>query len=442
MTDSIIQKIENFTDEERKLLLYKLKNHVQKEQSGTQGATRLVAYIKSAEDLDLVSLRKNLRKRLPEYMVPATFRVVNEFPQLPNGKIDKKALAGLNALKADQVQAKKAKTEVEEKLVALWEEVLDHSPIYTNDDFFELGGDSMLSIRLFWLIEKRLKVKLPPTTLLNTPTISGIAQQIDDLGNATKKEGWKYLFPFKESGIKPALFCIHGGEGHVLFYKSLPEYIDQDRPVYFVQPKGLNGYDPMHLSIAEMSESYISEIRAVQPNGPYNLLFYCCSALVMEMGKQFKNKGLEANLIVLDSAPKHVLKSKRRSRKDKLLQYARRFSKYPIKTLGSSIKFRYQKHIEPTYIKLSNDKVAKRLQRIRLQLRKVQQNYQWHQANTKITLIQAEIEHPEIMKRGVASWNHWCLDGVKVIITPGNHYTIFQKPYVKALGKNVEDVCR
>ncbi|MEX0290248.1 MAG: thioesterase domain-containing protein [Flavobacteriaceae bacterium] len=441
MTDSLLHKIEKFTDEERKLLLYKLKNHLQDMGGDTQGGTRLVAYIKSDESLDLANLRSNLRKKLPEYMVPNAFRVVDQFPQLPNGKIDKKALANTNVQRSDQGGVKEAETEVEKQLVTLWEEVLDHSPIYTNDDFFELGGDSMLSIKLFWLIEKRLKVKLPPTTLLNTPTIAGIAGRIADLKTEVRKEEWEYLFPFKETGDKPALFCIHGGEGHVLFYKSLPEFVDEGRPVYFVQPKGLNGYDPMHKNIVEMSESYISEIRRVQPNGPYNLLFYCCSALVMEMGKQLREKGLESKLIVVDSAPKHVQKKARISKKDKLLQYFRRFSKYPLKTLGSSIKFRYQKHIEPTYIKLSNDKVAQRLQRIRLQLRKVQQNYNWEQSNTKITLIQAEIEHPEIMKRGVASWKHWCLDGVNVIITPGNHYTIFQKPYVKALGENVEDAC-
>lgn len=442
MSESQLHTIENFTSEERKLLLYKLKTLVNERETKIHEPTskRLVAYIKTDSPIDISALREDLKKKLPEYMIPAVFHTVNEFPVLPNGKIDKKALAYSTENGPGRKEALTAQTELEKQLVEIWEEILGHSPIYSNDDFFEIGGDSMLSIKMFWLIEKRLKTKLPPTTLLSSPTVTGIARAIQNF-NPSKKQDWEYLVPYKKSGNKPPLFCIHGGEGHVLFYKSLPEYTDVERPVYFVQPKGINGVDLMHNSIEEMSRDYILEITTVQPDGPYNLLFYCCSALVVEMAKQLQAVDKDSNLIVIDSSAKNIMPRTPIGPKERFARYFRSFSKYPLKTLKASLKYRYQRHIEPAYIKYSNDKVAQRLQRIRLQLRRLQNRYKWQQFDTRVTLIQAEIEHPEIMKRGIESWNYWCKPGVDVIVNPGNHYTIFAEPHVRSLGQNIEKVC-
>lgn len=444
MADSLIDKIEDFSPEERKLLLLKLKDLVNKVGDPFPGENRkrLVAFVQHHPEFEMESFQSYLKDRLPAYMIPTAIHTLVEIPKLPNGKIDKNALKKLrNRDQEEPGNSPRPASKTEKQLIAIWEEVLQVSPIFTNDNFFEIGGDSMLSIKMFWLIEKKLHVKLPPTTLLSNPTIAGIARQIHNFHQPEEKK-WEYLVPIRTHGNKLPLFCIHGGEGHVLFYKSIPDYIDSDRPVYFIQPKGIDGTGPMHNSIEEMSRDYISEILQIQGNGPYNLLFYCCSALVVEMTKQLQSMQKIANNIVVDSSPRNLPNTVQWTQKERFSHYMRKLIKYPVKTLNASLKYRYYRHLEPYYLKLRNDKVAQRLRRIRRQLQKVRYQYHWEKFDASITLILAKNEHSDIMKKDIALWNHWCKSGVGILMNPGNHFSLFDEPNVKTLGKNVEKACR
>ncbi len=442
MLEPLIHKIEKFSSEERKLLLYKLKSlwNVGMAEDKHGKARRLVAYIKPHSSINVLDLHEYLKMKLPEYMVPASLELVDEFPLLANGKIDKIALTERSKGVFAEKKVSPVITDTEKQLVEIWEEILDFSPVHVTDNFFEIGGDSIISIKMFWMIEKKLKVKLPPTTLFKNPTIASIAEKIKTF-TVVKENVWKYLVPFRATGNKDPLFCMHGGEGHVLFYKTLPGYLHKERPVYLVQPKGINGIEPMHDSIEQMSKDYIAEIMQVEEEGPYHLLFYCYSPLVVEMARQFRNMNRTANIIVVDSSPKNLESRARLTRKERFIHYFRKFRKYPLRTLKASLQHRYRRHLEPFYIRLSKDLVAQKLQHIRKQLQKVRYQYRWEKFDTRITLILAKNEHPEIMKRDLDLWNYWCIPGVDVLPNPGNHFNLFEKPHVEALGKNIEKVC-
>jgi len=442
MEHNLLNRIEGLSPQERKLVLYKLKHLINDRgtYSPSEVPKKLVAYIRSTDNFDNDIFKSYLKERLPSYMIPSSIHLIDEIPLLPNGKIDKISLSKLSfASKVDE-GIQQPRTEIETQLVKIWEEVLDYSPIGINDSFFEIGGDSMTSIRMFWLIEKKMKIKLPPTTLFSDPTIESIAKKLTET-DIEKKADREYIIPLRTKGTKHPLFCIHGGEGHVLFYKTLPEYLDRDRPVYLVQPKGIDGKGVMHSSIEQMSEEYLSEIVQIQKDGPYNFLFYCCSALVVEIATQLQKMDKNVTIIIVDSSPKLIDHVPNLNEPKRSNLFIKKLTKYPLITIRASFTYRYRQYLEPYYMRLTKDKIAQRLIRIRQQLQKVQNQYQWHQFDAQCTLISAENQPQESKEEDINSWKFWCKSEVKILYNSGNHYNLFEKPHVEMLGKNVEEVC-
>ncbi len=153
-------KIEQLSISERKLLAIKIKDFVVKEanRSKLNKQKKIVAYLETENSLDIDGLKAHLKNRLPDYMMPSAFMEVEKIPLLPNGKVDKRELlkTKINGAKEkNTVSVEEPVTEIEEKLVKIWEEVLDFSPISIHDNFFEIGGDSILSIQI---ISKARKV--------------------------------------------------------------------------------------------------------------------------------------------------------------------------------------------------------------------------------------------------------------------------------------------
>ncbi|NAS30805.1 hypothetical protein GTQ40_07470 [Flavobacteriaceae bacterium R38] len=179
----ITNKIEQLTEKERKLVFMKLKQLVNKnKQAGTSDKLkRLTAYVEAKDyALDLENLKLYLKESLPDYMIPSNINIVEEIPQLPNGKVDLNALATISKTEQEsKTGIEKPKTEIEEKLVTIWEEVLDFSPLSIHDNFFEIGGDSILSIQIIARARK-LGIEISPNQLFEHQTISELALFIDD----------------------------------------------------------------------------------------------------------------------------------------------------------------------------------------------------------------------------------------------------------------------
>lgn len=413
-----------------------------KGKNNADATKRLVAYVVSKDPIDTKALQRNLITQIPSYMIPNSIIDIDKFPELPNGKIDKKALQefGEAIRSKSAIHVNRPSNDIESNLLDIWEEVLDHSNISVTDNYFEIGGDSMTSIKMFWLIENKMNIKLSPGVLFNYPTIQDIARKITSDRIKVTQE-MKYVVPYRIAGSKHPLFCVHGGEGHILFYQNFANYLDMDRPVYFVQPKGADGDKELHNSIEEMAEAYLEEILQIQKNGPYNLTFYCCGPLVIEISNRLKELGKQANMIIIDTSPNHVIEDDQPNHDSRYKTFFKRIINNPVRTIKKSLIYRYRRYVVPMYASFIKDDFVKRHIDIRTRLEDVQREYEWKEFDAKCTLILGQDGLSEFDESDINGWNFWCSSEVNVIYNPGNHFNIFDQPHVKSLGKTVEKVC-
>ncbi|MEL6901316.1 MAG: amino acid adenylation domain-containing protein [Cyanobacteria bacterium J06606_4] len=273
--------------------------HTDSSGSGTQ---RLIAYLTVTPEIDpsapLPDWRTELRAQLPDYMLPAACRVLPRLPLTPNGKLDRKRLpepdfsqlSGNSEYQAPQ-------TTTEQKLAELWCSVLGVENISIHDDFFELGGHSLLAVQLFSKVEKVFGKKLPLATLFQATTISTLAAVLEEDG---WRAPWDSLVAIKPQGSRPPLFYLHAGGGNLLVYRELAFSLGEEQPVYGLQPRGLDGSLIPSTDIQEMATFYISQIKTLQPRGPYYFAGLSTGGLIAwEMAQQLTRAGDSVALLAL-----------------------------------------------------------------------------------------------------------------------------------------------
>ena len=195
-----------------------------------------------------------------------------------------------------EAEPRRAANPTERKLQKIWESLLGTSPIGLNQNYFELGGTSILAVRLFAQIAKEFQRKLPLSVLFEAPTIAQLAKVLQDDASSN----WSPLVAIQPNGSRPPFFCIHGGGGNVLIYRDLSRHLGSDQPFYGLQAQGLDGERPCLTTIEAMASLYVTEIRRLQPHGPYHLGGYCMGGTVAyEMAQQLKAQGEEVALLAL-----------------------------------------------------------------------------------------------------------------------------------------------
>ncbi len=352
-----------------------------------------------------------------------------------------------NSKSAKNQEAKKIKdnteyvaprNETELELVKIWEHLFGRSSIGIKDDFFSLGGKSLLAAKMFAIINKRMKVHLLPTTLLEHKTIGSIASLLT-AGADSNSPSWKNLAPVRAKGTKPALFCVHAGGGHVFFYNLLAKYLSTDRPIYALQPSGIFGNESMHNDIEAMAQAYSREIQIVQPKGPYNLMVYCFSTAVgLEMSRILKSGGFETNLIVMDTmAEQRHLMTKTRM-KMRLSGFFKRMLNNPSKVVGTMFADRYNMYLRPQWVKLFGSVEQKNTERIRLHLFDIYTKYKWQPHRLDIKLVLTKKADKRFNMEYIRSWEEIALDGVEIIETLGDHRTLFDEPDVQMVAKTID----
>ena len=282
------------------------------------GDWRLVAYyvaVTAGAEMG-AELRGVLAQRLPEYMVPAAFVAMTSLPQTPNGKLDRKHLPPPAAEDLVRVLEFLApRDELEADLERIWRGVLGGTALSVRDNFFLIGGHSLLALRLLSRIRKELDLDLPVATLLQGPTIELQAQRVRELRAApaakrvveTEPEAaapvFSFLVPIRKGPTRTPLFCVHGAGGDVLSLREIGQELGAEFDFYGLQARGVDGLSAPFTRIEEMATAYLVEIRTVQPQGPYHLSGYCGGGLVaFEMANQLRASGeAVATLVLLDS---------------------------------------------------------------------------------------------------------------------------------------------
>jgi amino acid adenylation domain-containing protein len=264
-----------------------------------EDGVRLVAYVVTDEQQVNGQLRQHLLQQLPDYMVPSDFVFLEALPLTPNGKVNRQALPapGQSARRRDAFVAPRDTLEL--KLANIWEEVLKTQPIGVTDDFFALGGHSLMAVQVFALIDARLRKKIPLTTLFKGATV----EQLATLIRLNDSAAWSPLVEIKKGGSRRPLFLIHPGGGGVLSYMELAQHLGTEQPVYGLNARGLDEGQQPHTRVEDMAAEYLEAIRKVQPHGPYLLGGWSVGGIIaFEIAHQLEAQNEQVSLLgIIDS---------------------------------------------------------------------------------------------------------------------------------------------
>jgi len=267
----------------------------------------LVAYVtpENGRKPDVVEMTEFLRGKFPGYMVPSACVVVDVLPVNGSGKVDVKALP--EPTKAQQAGDVRTLTNTESVLIGMWKNLLSVDEISPTDDFFDLGGHSLLGMRLFARIQEEFEVKLALGTIFRAPTVRTLAGLIDQekpeieepksrgisLAVAPDEDIATTTVAIQPHGDLPPLFAVHGGDGGVVFYRGAASKLEKNRPFYAFEAPALTASGPIPEETIETTATrYLAEMRKVQPIGPYHLCGYSFGGVVAyEMAAQLGRLG-------------------------------------------------------------------------------------------------------------------------------------------------------
>lgn len=270
-------------------------------QNGPTGDVRLVAYVVSDArgPLDGAVLKDALRGWLPDYMIPYAVVVLDDLPLRGNGKLNHQLLP---APTPDAPSGRGARTPREELMCEIIAAELGLSQVSIDSDFFEMGGHSLLAAKVVAGFRKALGVAVPIHYLFDSPTVAGLSERLD--GSDTSS-GLEVVLPLRVGRDLPPLFCVHAGGGLSWPYAGLLHFINDGRPIFGIQARGLLTPDSMPSSIEEMAADYAEVITCLQPEGPYHLLGWSFGGLVAhEMAVVLQQRGDEIGLLaLLDAYP-------------------------------------------------------------------------------------------------------------------------------------------
>ncbi len=262
------------------------------------------------EEFNKEKIRALLGMILPEYMIPSDFILVDALPLMPNGKIDRQRLPDPNSYEAqDSERVLLPRTRFEEEIATIWREVLDRDQINMNDNFFEVGGHSLLAVTLFGRIKKKTGLDLPLATLFSNPTLLHLIEALngelhggtddralrdnnDKTAKHSARSNWEVMVPIRQDGDKPPLFLFHAIGGNVLNYSALLPYLDKSQPVYGLQARGLDGLSDPFKDLHQMVEEYAEQIQEINPHGPYFLAGGSMGGLIaIELARLLQSSG-------------------------------------------------------------------------------------------------------------------------------------------------------
>jgi thioesterase domain-containing protein len=245
-------------------------------------------------------LQRYLAETLPGPMVPSAVVLLPALPLTRNGKLDRQALPPPASAETDhQPSVEPLSTPTEVQLVHLWSELLGTTSIGRHDDFFELGGNSLLAIRLVSRIRKQWQVKVLLSTLIAARTVARQARLLDAEAGGQPAG---HVVAIQPLGARRPLYMVHPGHGTVVCYLDLARHLGPGQPFYGIQALDVEqDLDPF-VSIEEMAARYVAALREAQPAGPYLVGGWSFGGLVaFEIAQQLIRAGASVpRLLMLD----------------------------------------------------------------------------------------------------------------------------------------------
>ncbi|MFS4492233.1 phosphopantetheine-binding protein [Maribacter sp. 2308TA10-17] len=363
---------------------------------------------------------------------------MERIPTLPNGKVNNNALKNIPKQEKieDATEIVGPSNDLESELLELWKEVLQIDSISIHDNFFDLGGDSILSIQ-FIAKARKAGMVLSPNQIFDYQTISKLATFLSS--KKTQKEEWDYLVALRKEGSKNPLFCIHAGGGHIFFYNVLTKHIEVDRPIYALQASGVYANQNMHKTIEEMATDYLNAMKSVQPEGPYNIVVYCFSVAVgHQIAHQLSLQGEVANLIVMDTMADPWNLNTPKRLKMRIKGFVKRSLRNPVSAISNMLGDRWIRF----KLKLRKRIVTpeeKALLEMNANLAKICKVYDWRSVSGKVSIVLTEKAEESINTEIVDSWKELISGEIKVTRTKGVHRNLFEEPDIKTVSEKIDE---
>ena len=275
--------------------------------NNADGEVSLVAYVSPCDGAPAGVLDdlKELMRSAPPSMRPGRLYLIHKIPRLPSSKPDMRALMAMDSVNvqneradiATAAEAGRAGSDCIPQTVArVWQEVLQMPVGGPEDDFFDVGGDSLKAIKFILDLERALGLELSLTLITETPKFASLCAALKEHRTAR----YVPLVALKPGDGSPPVFIVHGLGGDVAGLFPMTRRMTYPGAVIGIQARGLAGKDTPHASVEAMAAEYLREVKARQPDGPYNLCGYSFGGLIaFEMARRLRDSGDEVALVGL-----------------------------------------------------------------------------------------------------------------------------------------------
>lgn len=403
--------------------------------SSDGSGTRLVAYVVGDTLPSPVDLREHCMALLPDYMVPAAFVQLSALPVNRNGKLDRHALPAPGAQNFAIRPYVAPRDELERSLAAIWSEVLSVSRVGIDDDFFALGGDSLLALRLFARVHRALGQELPIAALFKAPTIAGLAAM---LRSDAQQQEHGALVAVQPHGDRPNLFLVPGAGGNAFEFRLLSQHLGDDQPLYSLQAEGTDGDGRRHTfkTIEAMAAVYLETMQRKQANGPYYISgFSMGCAVAFEMARQLADKGGTGNLVLIDPYYSEwnevLLRGEILAYRSDWWKRSRRLQVVPWTILRTRDRVRSLRRLLVCWAYLAlGRRIPIPLRKFYLdrESRQLRKRYRPLPYHGRITLLATDQGSDP-----ASGWTDLALGGVEVHPIPGDHSNLLEEPYVSGV---------
>lgn len=363
-----------------------------------------------------------------------------------------------------EVEFEEPRDGVERTLVAFWQELLGVEPVGVRDSFFDLGGHSLIAVRLFAKIRQAFEVDLPISALFEAPTVERCAELIrqgrhggEGAADGSRRGRFLHLVPMHsgEPEHGPPLFLVAGMFGNVLNLRHLAHLVGQEQPIYGVQARGLFGDHQPHESFEAMARDYLAEIRQIQPHGPYLLGGFSGGGIAAwEMTRRLLDDGERVALLALldtrlpsnpeltrrEKAEMH-LENLRREGPGYVAKWAKRRMRWELeqrrhRDVGEPEPGRFHdRRIEEAFLRALGRYQVPRLQDVPVVLFRpeLQPAYRFGSGR------QISADRTVLLEDN--GWGAFC-DGLRVRVVPGDHDSMVLEPNVRVLANRLSDLAR
>lgn len=414
---------------------------------------QIVAYLTAKQGQPTPgTLRDFLRQKLPDYMVPTAFVILEALPLTPSGKVNRRALPKPTVSSFSQHNEFVApRNDTEWELAKIWSEILNIQPIGVKDNFFEIGGNSLSAIYLIASIGQQFGKELPLSAVLTNPTIEKFANLLDTSSDTFNNS---LLVPIQPKGNKPPFFCVHPAGGHVMCYFKLAHSLSADQPFYGLQAQGFHGEEEPLTRVEDMASLYIQAIQKFQPQGPYSIGGWSFGGVVAyEMAQQLHKQGEEVSLLaILDSYVPILLDKNKKIDERYLVGVLSRYfggmlgqdnlvTPDEIKHLSVNEQINYilDKAIEVKILPPSNQSQQnRRILDVLVGTLKATYSYMQQPYPGRVTVFRAREKHimaPDSTLVWVELFSIMDAEDIKIVDVSGNHYTCILEPHLQVLAE-------